>query len=433
MKKGKNILNRIGFFLTGNQKDLLIESKILNIISFLAAFTCFASFISNLFIGFPLLFNIILLVSGLIFSLFFYLSSYKNITKQIEIPLQIIAIILLVIVWFYSQGIEGSGTFYFFLVTFAFIYSSTHKKYWLVLLVYIILAIALVLLDYYYTDWMRHYQSEASRLLDLSVNMIVSLAILGFTTILLKQNYDKERQKVEQHAEELKNLNATKDKFFSIISHDLRNPFNNLLGLSRQLRENIDSYSSEELRERIKLIEESSMRGYELLENLLEWSMLQRGSVKFNPVPHNLLSVVRECICLLENQVVVKNITLNNEVRNDIEVKADYNMLKMIIRNLLTNAVKYSHTNGKVTIKTIIISKDEIEISVNDEGVGIPEEEISKLFRIDIKYSTPGTMNEFGTGLGLILCKEFVEKHNGKIWVESTAGSGSNFKFTLHK
>ncbi len=427
------LVKKIKLFLAGNQKDLVIENKIFNIVALLAAFTCFSSVITNLFIGFPLIFNIILLICGLVFSLFFYLSSYKKITKPLEIPLQFVAISLLTIVWFFNQGIEGSGTFYFFLVTFVFIYSNSHKKYWTILFIYLLLATILILIDYFYPESMVHYPNKKSQILDLSASMIISLAILGFTTILLKQNYDKERLKVERHAEELKSLNATKDKFFSIISHDLRNPFNNLLGLSHQLLTNLDKYSPSEIHERIALIEESSKRGYELLENMLEWSMSQTGSIQFKPLELNLLSVIQKCLLVLENQVANKKIILINEIDKEINVKADYNMLKIIIRNLITNAVKYSHSGSKITIKSEFNRENEIEISVKDEGVGIPEDEITKLFRIDTKYSTSGTSNEFGTGLGLILCKEFVEKHDGKIWVESKLNSGSTFKFTLPK
>jgi signal transduction histidine kinase len=261
--------------------------------------------------------------------------------------------------------------------------------------------------------------------------MIISVAILGFTAILLKKYYDKERLKVEQHAEELKNLNATKDKFFSIISHDLRNPFNNLLGLSQQLLANMDKYSSDEIRERISLIKESSKRGCELLENLLEWSRSQSDCIQFNSAALNILDVIQECFLVLENQIANKRIILINEVDKEIVVNADYDMLKIIIRNLITNAVKYSNPGSKVTIKSELNRANEIEISVIDEGVGISEEEMTKLFKIENKHSELGTSNELGTGLGLILCKEFIEKHNGKIWVESKLNSGSTFKFSL--
>jgi two-component system, sensor histidine kinase and response regulator len=425
------LLNKIGSFLAGNQKDLVLENKIFNIIAFLAAFTCFSTFITNLFVGFPLIFNVLLLLCGVVFVLFFYLSVYRKITKPLEIPLQVVAISLLIVVWFFNQGIEGSGPFYFYLVTFAFIYSNSKKKYWTILFIYLLLAIILVLMNSFYPEFMFYYSNKTSQILDLSANLIISLAILGITAILLKQNYDRERSKVEKNAAQLKSLNATKDKFFSIISHDLRNPFNNLLGISRHLKANIDNYTSEEIRENVALIEESSKRGYELLENLLEWSMSQTGSIKFKPIKLCLPSVIQECLLVLENQVANKKINLITEVDKDIEVIADFNMLKIIIRNLLTNAFKYSNPGGKVIIRSEFNTKNEIEISVIDEGIGIPDEEIEKLFRIDTKYSTPGTSDEFGTGLGLILCKEFVEKHNGKIWVESKLNSGSIFKFTL--
>jgi two-component system, sensor histidine kinase and response regulator len=429
----KNLTNKFGFFLTGNQQELAIESKIFNIIAFFSALTCLISFISNLFIGFPLLFNIILLVCSLIFGTFYYLSVFRKITRPLVIPLQIVAIFMLTIVWFFSEGVQGSGTFYFFLVSFAFIYSSSRGKYWIVLLIYLVLAIVLVIIDYYAPGTVRHYQSKETQIIDLSVNMVLSLAILGITAILLKQNYDRERMKVEQNAEELKSVNATKDKFFSIISHDLRNPFNNILGLSRQLLADIDKYSAAEIQERVRFIHESSKRGYELLENLLEWSMSQRGKIQFEPSKLNLLGVVEDCLMVLESQIASKKIKLITDIDKDFTVLADYNMLKIIIRNLLTNAVKYSNQGAQIIIKSEFNRENEIEISVQDEGVGIPEEEKIKLFRIDTKYSTPGTFNESGTGLGLILCKEFVEKHNGKISVESKLNSGSTVKFTLPK
>jgi two-component system, sensor histidine kinase and response regulator len=427
----KNLKNKIGFFLTGNQQQLAVESKIFNIVAILASLTCFISFVSNLFIGFPIVFNIILLICSLIFGTFYYLSVFWKITRPLEIPIQIVASITLTIVWLFSQGIEGAGTFYFFLVTFAFIYSSSHKKYWLVLLTYVVLALVLVIINYYYPDSVRYYQNRQTLIMDLSVNMIVALVILGITAILLKQNYDRERIKVEKIAEELKTLNATKDKFFSIISHDLRNPFNNLLGLSRQLRTDLDKYSKEEIRERVMLIEESSKRGYELLENLLEWSLSQKGKIRFNPLQLKLYDVFQECLLLVEQQIVNKKINLVNEIKSDMLVTADYDMLKIILRNLITNSVKYSNERGRIKVKAEINLQDEVVISVTDNGIGIPENEINKLFRIDTKYSTPGTANEFGTGLGLILCKEFVEKHGGKILVESKLNSGSTFRFNL--
>lgn len=421
----------IAGLLSGKHKEASIENKIFNVVSLLAAFTCFSSFVINLFVGFPIIFNILLLVCGTVFSLFYYLSYFRKITRVLEIPLQFIAISLLTFVWFFNQGIEGSGTFYFFLITYAFIYSNSRKKYWTILLLHLLVVTILVIINYFYPQYIMQYPGKEAQILDLSASMIISLAILGVTAIILKKNYDKERMKVEQHADQLKILNTTKDKLFSIISHDLRNPFNNLLGMSRQLTSNIDEYSKADIKERVQLIEESSKRGYELLENLLQWSLSQSGEIKFKPAAINVSAIVKECWSILENQASAKKIEFVSNINEELIVNADHNMLKVILRNLLTNAIKYSFPNGKVTINAVKIRGNKLMISVADEGMGIPENEIQMLFRTDATYSSAGTANETGTGLGLILCKEFVEKHKGEIWVESILNSGSTFNFTL--
>ena len=174
----------------------------------------------------------------------------------------------------------------------------------------------------------------------------------------------------------------------------------------------------------------SSNNANTLLTNLLEWSRIQTGSITFDPVHLNLFFVTRETINFIEGDALKKNISIQLQIDPDLYVNADENMLKTILRNLLSNALKFTHENGNITIYSSIKS-DYVEICVSDSGVGIPEEKIPLLFNINTNTSTKGTSQESGTGLGLILCKEFVEKHQGKIWVESKLGIGSNFKFTL--
>jgi len=360
------------------------------------------------------------------------LSSFKKITKPLIIPFYIIVISLLSFTWFFNQGIEGSVTFYFFLVTFILIYINSHQKYWTILLLFIALACLLILLEFIFPQLLNFYPNKKSQLLDLITNFILILFLLGLSTIFLKKSFDKERSKVEHFAEEMKELNATKDKFFSIISHDLRNPFNSILGLSNMLLSNLNTYSKEEITEKIGLIAESSKRAHILLENLLEWSLSQTGKILFIPEKIKLSDVVNECLIEITNQASNKKIKIVNEINEGHIVKADKNMLKIILRNLLTNAVKYSYTGGVVIIKSID-RNFEIEISITDSGIGIEENDIDKLFHIDSKYSTNGTLNEQGTGLGLILCKEFIEKHGGRIWIDSKIEKGCTFKFTLPK
>ena len=424
------LFDRITLFLSGNNKDLKLEYKIFNIGTGIASIACYISLISNLIVGYPLIFHISLFIGGSIFALFFYLSVYKNLTHYLEIPLQAIAIGVLVLVYFFNDGLEGTGTFYFLLLTFAFIYSNTKKKYWHILFLYLLLASILMVIHFVYPEFIVKYSTNESRMLDFSTTLIIAISIIGVMTIMFKQSYDKEREVVKLQSEELKELNATKDKLFSIISHDLRNPFNNLLNISRQLSQNMDKYTISEVKENIKMIEASSKRGYELLENLLEWSMSQRGNIQYNPVLFNIYDVVKECLLVTENQINNKKVQIHLNIDNHSNMIADYNMIKTVFRNLITNAIKYSNEGGNIFIASEI-KTNEIILTVKDEGVGIEKEDLVKLFQIDKKYTTPGTANEQGTGLGLILCKEFIQKNNGKMEVESEINKGTTFKISI--
>jgi signal transduction histidine kinase len=237
-------------------------------------------------------------------------------------------------------------------------------------------------------------------------------------------------KKVEQRTKELSELNATKDKFFSIIAHDLKNPFNALMGFSTLLIDDYDSFDDDEKKDLIQTMSDASENAYKLLQNLLEWSRSQTGSISWNPETIHLDKIATETIDLLQNQAMNKDITIKGIVPANTSVYADSNMVTTVIRNLMSNALKYTPKGGEVKL---FASKQGnfIEVTIEDNGIGIRKEDKEKLFRIDVNFSTNGTDNETGTGLGLILCREFVEKNGGKIWVESEEGKGSKFKFTL--
>ncbi len=230
--------------------------------------------------------------------------------------------------------------------------------------------------------------------------------------------------------EELSILNATKDRFFSIIAHDLRNPFNVVSGFSEILLRNFDKLPPEKIRKFHEMIHTSSKSGNNLLENLLQWSRSQTGRISYEPIKLNLLAVAEETIRLLESDAERKHITFQQSIDPHQIVLADENMIKTIFRNLLSNAIKFTGANGKIDLKSKA-NDQQVEITIADTGVGIPADTISKLFRVDTIVTTKGTSKESGTGLGLLLCKDFVEKQGGKIWVESEVGKGSEFKFTL--
>jgi PAS domain S-box-containing protein len=223
-----------------------------------------------------------------------------------------------------------------------------------------------------------------------------------------------------------------KDKFFSIISHDLKSPFQGLLGLTNIIVEDIEGLNLKEIKEYTSLLHNSAESIYKLLENLLEWSRLQRDMIEFQITKVNLNSLVEPIIEIQSQNLKNKNISLENLVSNNLDISADVNMVTTIIRNLISNAVKYTRHNGSIVISAKDKS-DSVEISVKDSGIGIPEDMLNKLFVVGEKTSRLGTDGESSTGLGLVLCKEYVEKHNGTILVESDEDKGSTFIITLPK
>jgi PAS domain S-box-containing protein len=230
----------------------------------------------------------------------------------------------------------------------------------------------------------------------------------------------------------LQQLNSTKDKFFSIIAHDLRSPLGTFKQMTEMLHDSYGSFSEEELIEFLDIMKNSSKNIFELLENLLEWSRSQRRTIKYEPLDINLFFHSDNILHLLKPVSDNKKIKIINAIKRSIFIKADHNLLNTILRNLIMNAIKFTYQDGEIIINSEQ-NNNEIIISVKDSGVGMTKEQIEKLFRIDSSISTQGTNLEKGTGLGLILCKEFVELHGGKIWVESEIGKGSTFYFTMPK
>jgi len=238
-------------------------------------------------------------------------------------------------------------------------------------------------------------------------------------------------EKINIKNEALQKLNAEKDKFFSIIAHDLRNPLSSFLGLTQIMAEQLSSFTKEQAQEIAESMRNSASNLYRLLENLLQWSQIQRGAIQFNPVVIKLLPVVNESISMISESANAKHVEIINKVQEGLTVFADNNILQTVIRNLVSNAVKFTPKGGEVRLTAKTNDDNNIEISVQDSGIGMSQTQLDNLFRIDVQTNRKGTEEEPGTGLGLVLCKEFIEKHDGRIWVESDEGKGSTFSFTL--
>lgn len=271
-----------------------------------------------------------------------------------------------------------------------------------------------------FRDELKYFHARCAQLNENEIIIISSdISKLKKSEIQLKQN-----------SEELKQLNADKDRFMQILAHDLRNPFNVLLGFSDLLIRNFKNYDDDLIKYYLDIIKQTSERTYLMLDELLLWSKSQAGKLPFEPSNINLSELIASIYSETKTNAQRKNITIKLSVPDNFQIIADGNMLKTVIRNLVSNAIKFTRKDGEITIDTHL-DDSKVVIAIADNGIGISKTDQEKLWNNSNPHSTVGTDNEKGTGLGLLLCKDFVEKHGGKIWVESKEGFGSNFKIQL--
>lgn len=251
------------------------------------------------------------------------------------------------------------------------------------------------------------------------------------TLLKLNQQIENSRLKLEQQAEQLENLDAQKNRFFSILAHDLRNPFSGFVGMTKILAESRKDMEESEQDEFIQILDQTAVKVNKLLENLLKWSQLQMGSLEYDKTQFSIHEIATECIDLKQEAADQKNILVINEIDPRCIVNADAQMTTTILRNLLSNAIKFTKKEGIIKIDGMRLSGGKLQISVRDNGIGMTKEMVSKLFQLNEKVSRPGTEGEESTGLGLLLCKALAEKQGGELWAASEEGEGSVFSFTL--
>jgi signal transduction histidine kinase len=294
---------------------------------------------------------------------------------------------------------------------------------------------------------MPYTQTDAEILLSNRLNGLTAMGLAYVISVILWRNNRsgieqtliiEEQQKVlernnrelQAQTDSLNETNATKNKLFSIIAHDLRNPFSNIIGFSELLKDELESLNKDEIKAFASHINNSAHQTLKLLENLLEWTRMQQGKIVFSPTTLDLKQLSEEVMHLLSDRAQKKNIRLVNLIPADMKLIADAEMLKAILRNLLSNAVKFTRQGGKVEISAKEY-EHEARVTISDNGIGISQNDVKKLFNAATNFTIRGTENESGTGLGLVLCKDFIEKHDGRIWVESKVETGSSFTFSI--
>lgn len=269
--------------------------------------------------------------------------------------------------------------------------------------------------------------------------LLIAAVFVFFSTILIRKNrklakllkqLNANAKTISDKNKKLADANSEKDRFFSIIAHDLRSPFNAFLGFTELMTDESFDLTKEEMRSYAQEIRKSALLLFGLLENLLEWSRLQRNIITIEKKHHSLKKIIAMSMNAVKENAAKKEISISMDVEETLSVYVDDKMLQSVFRNLLSNAIKFTPRGGKINISAGK-KTTEAEVVVSDTGIGIKPEVMEKLFRLDETVSTSGTEGEPSTGLGLILCHEFIEKHQGKIWAESSYGNGSAFHFTI--
>ena len=300
---------------------------------------------------------------------------------------------------------------------------------------WILISIAFVLMIFRRILALSVYFHDKSLCLSINnelVGLIISL-LMFIGTLAIKSFFEiflENQKKLKISREKLNELNKTKDKMISIISHDLKSPFNTLISFSLLLLDNIEQYSKEKIRDFLIRINQSAKKGLFLMENLLNWSRTQLGKIEIYPENIDLLEVISENIMFLELSIQQKNINIENKIKNPFNVITDRNIISLVIRNLLSNAIKFSYIGGKIVI-SVTSKNDVIELSIADNGTGIEKSRIADLFTTGKNISTPGTDNESGTGIGLPICHDFLNRIGADIKVVSEPGKGTIFTILL--
>ncbi|NOX16657.1 MAG: PAS domain-containing sensor histidine kinase [Chlorobi bacterium] len=244
---------------------------------------------------------------------------------------------------------------------------------------------------------------------------------------------EEKTQKLVLHSEYLQETNSTKDKFFNIIAHDLRAPFNAILGLADILKNEAGDMSTKDITDMASRIYSASKNSLEMVEDLLDWARLQNNSIEYFPENFLIEDIVLDILFIMKNNALKKKVQITTKLEKKLRVFADKNMIALILRNLLSNAVKFSRAGGQIEIIAETISEEMAKLTIKDNGVGIKKEDIARILKVDEHYSTLGTEKEKGTGLGLVLCNEFVTKNNGELIIKSEFGKGSEISVTIPK
>ena len=453
------ILNNIKN-ITGDPEQFNLQHRLLNASLFAVILLNIIALLTNITLQLYPGISIVNIFTVLLFLILLIYSRKSKKQRFVELTaLGYLILIFTPVMWFMNGGSNSSFQYYIPFIIIGIHVSVTVRSRQVLIPLMIAVAVLLITLEYFHPEWVISYDSRFVRYADLMSGLFISLTgIYIFANVYFNQvvdandklqmqndhltkikeallSYQKEIKiqniQLEEKNKKLKELTNTKNMFMSIISHDLRSPFNSLLGLTEILILNKERINDPETLKLINSIHESAEQAYKLVLNLLEWSRLQSDRIEYVPERINLRALVSNNIELVKIQARNKEIDIHFENgMHSCLAHADKNMINTVIRNFISNALKYTHRGGKINI-LCGCDEHECRVSVQDNGIGIANEMLQQILNTDNKQSAKGTAGELGTGLGLVLCREFAQKNRGRISAESELGKGSTFTLYL--
>lgn len=443
----KNILVKINSFLFGTNIFSPLRYRIFISIVFMAIIVTIIGNLVNIVFGYPLLLVAITFVVTIIFTFIFFKirKSDKDFIDFYYFIFWGIVLISVAYLWFLNGGIDSNFTILFVMGYIGLYLTTKPENRFATLIFSLFFVVTLILMDFYFPELFVRYKNKTQRITDLVIGMVVYLTIIHqlLNTIWQQSSFEqsklrikniqldslsKERKelndKLELSIKDMEYANSAKDRFISIIAHDLRSPFQGLLGVSRLLNENYSDLKDDEKKQLIQKLNNLLEKQYSFLEELLLWGRLQRSNVKLKIEKVNLREILLSQISHFTQVIEQKKLSVKLFDSVDVEIKTDKNLISTVFRNILSNAIKFSPIGQKIEIFVKCEGKS-CTVKFKDFGGGISEEDLPNLFRLDIKVSRKGTDGEVGTGFGLVLCSEIMIKLNGSITIESKEGFGT--------
>lgn len=438
-------------FVFGKDETFNVQKRIFLLITHISILIGTVGAIVDIILNLGFFLTTITILTVLLLLIFHIKVRKTQVDLKYSLGFFLISIFVFPILWFYNGGYNGNNIILIFVYFIVVITILPANLRFVSFIVYALMISTLTIINYYYPHLITSYESESQRFIDLILGYSMYLILAYSIQDTIVKNYELDREKIniqndqlnalveklneanikfEHSLKNVEELNASKDRFITVLSHDLRSPFQGLLGITKILESEYDSFNDKEKRFYITQVNNSVEKIYSFLEELLLWGRIQKNAVKLAYESTVVRELITQTVSQLSESAANKKISIEIICTDLLTAVLDKEMISIVLRNLISNAIKFSTLGGKILVSTII-DGDHIKISVTDYGVGISEEILPKLFKLDDNVSTVGTDGEQGSGMGLILCNDIIKKHNGEISVQSKEGRGSTFTIRI--